>query len=139
VAVDVVINHKVCAGKEVDAVRYNMLSKKLSARRFAEAVRCHSSIENRLQRQLEVKFGEDQSRIRIGRAHANFGSRRMSLRLLKNNHAQKLGVENKRLAARWDDEYLVLVMFGTCLVVQLPGLVLRPNFGVQTADLVTCG
>ena len=90
-----------------------ILSKKLSAKRFAAAVRSHWSIENRLHWQLDMTFQENQSRLRRGHADANFSIlRRTALSLLKNNHAIKVGVKNKRLAAGWDDEYLEQVLFG---------------------------
>jgi predicted transposase YbfD/YdcC len=53
-------------------VRYYILSRYVSAPRFAEAVRSHWSIENRLHWQLDVTFQEDQCRIWNGHAHANF-------------------------------------------------------------------
>ena len=90
-----------------------LLSKKLSAKRFATAVRSHWSIQNRLPWQLDVAFQEDQSRLRRGHADANFSIlRRTALSLLKNNHAIKVGVKNKRLAAGWDDSYLEQILFG---------------------------
>jgi predicted transposase YbfD/YdcC len=94
-------------------MRYYILSKKLSARRFAVAVRSHWSIENQLHWQLDVTFQEDQSRVRLGHGDANFSIlRRTALSLLKNNHTLKVGVKNKRLAAGWDDSYLEQVLFG---------------------------
>jgi predicted transposase YbfD/YdcC len=100
-------------GKRSYEMRYYILSKKLSARRFAAAVRGHWSIENRLHWQLDVTFQEDQSRLRRGHADANFSIlRRTALSLLKNNHALSVGVKNKRLAAAWDDAYLQQVLFG---------------------------
>ena len=100
-------------GRRCYQMRYYIMSKKLSARRFAEAVRSHWSIENRLHWQLDVTFQEDQSRLRRGHADANFSIlRRTALSLLKNNHLLKVGVKNKRLAAGWDDSYLQQVLFG---------------------------
>ena len=100
-------------GKRSFETRYCILSKKLSARKFAEAVRSHWSIENQLHWQLDVTFQEDQSRLRLGHADANFSIlRRTALSLLKNNHTLKVGVKNKRLAAGWDDSYLEQVLFG---------------------------
>ena len=58
----------------------------LRSQRFAAAVRGHWSIENSLHWQLDVTFGEDQSRLRRGHADANFSIlRRTALSLLKNN------------------------------------------------------
>ncbi|SIO10307.1 hypothetical protein SAMN05444166_2462 [Singulisphaera sp. GP187] len=72
------------------------------------------SIENSLHWQLDVTFGEDQSRIRKGHADANFSIvRRMALSLLKNEESKNPGVKSKRLAAGWNDDYLEQVLFGT--------------------------
>jgi predicted transposase YbfD/YdcC len=112
-AIGVAINETVRDGKNTSEVRYYILSKKLSARKFAEAVRGHWSIENRLHWQLDVTFGEDQSRIRKGHADANFSIlRRTALSLLKNNRTSKVGIKNKRLTAGWDNDHLQQVLFG---------------------------
>lgn len=112
-AIGIAINITVRDGKETSEVRYYILSKFVSARRFANAVRGHWSIENRLHWQLDVTFQEDQSRIRKGHADANFSSlRRTALSLLKNNKTQKIGVKNKRLSAGWDEDYLMEVLLG---------------------------
>jgi len=112
-AIGMAINNTVRDGKECIEFRYYILSTFPSARRFAEAVRSHWSIENRLHWQLDVTFQEDQSRIRKGHADANFSSlRRTALSLLKNNHTRKFGVKNKRLAAALDEDYLTEVLLG---------------------------
>ena len=81
--------------------------------RFAEAVRGHWSIENRLHWQLDVTFQEDQCRIRQGHADANFSIlRRAALSLLKNETTAKVGIKNKRLSAAWDEDYLEKVLLG---------------------------
>jgi len=100
-------------GKNCCEVRYYILSKYIAARRFAEAVRGHWSIENRLHWQLDVTFQEDQCRIRQGHADANFSIvRRAALSLLKNETTAKVGIKNKRLTAGWDESYLEKVLFG---------------------------
>jgi predicted transposase YbfD/YdcC len=112
-AIGMAINNTVRDGKECIEVRYYILSKFLSSRRFGEAVRNHWAIENRLHWQLDVTFQEDQSRIRKGHADANFSSlRRTALSLLKNNCTKKIGVKNKRLVAALDDNYLTEVLLG---------------------------
>jgi hypothetical protein len=112
-AIGMAITYVICGGKETSEVRYYILSKKLSARRFGAAVRGHWSIENRLHWQLDVTFHEDQSRLRKGHADVNFSHlRRTALSLLKNNSTLKVGVKNKRLAAGWDEGYLAQVLFG---------------------------
>ncbi len=113
-AIGMVISDTLRGGKASLEIRYYILSKMMSARRFAAAVRGHWGIENRLHWQLDVTFGEDQSRIRKGHADANFSIlRRTALSLLKNNHSYKLGVKNKRLAAAWSDDYLLEILIGT--------------------------
>jgi len=94
-------------------VRYYILSKRLSARRFGALVRGHWGIENSLHWQLDVSFGEDQSRTRLDHAQANLGVlRRMSLSLLKNERSSKVGIKNRRLTAAWNTDYLHKVLFG---------------------------
>ncbi len=112
-AIGVAINNTKRDGKETGEVRYYILSKQISARRFAEAVRSHWGIENNLHWQLDVTFNEDQSRIRKGHADANFSIlRRTALSLLKNNNTKKVGIKNKRFLAALDEHYLVEVLMG---------------------------
>jgi predicted transposase YbfD/YdcC len=113
-AIGIVISSTQRGGKDCGEVRYYILSKYLSARRFAEAVRGHWGIENRLHWQLDVTFGEDQCRVRLGHADANFSIlRRAALGLLKNETTAKIGIKNKRLSAGWNDDYLEKVLIGT--------------------------
>lgn len=112
-AIGIAINHTVREGKECYAVRYYILSRYLSGKRFAGAVRDHWGIENSLHWQLDVTFGEDQCRVRKDHADANLSIlRRTALTLLKNETTQKLGIKNKRLTAGWDDTYLDKVLLG---------------------------
>lgn len=113
-AIGVAISDTQRAGKNSCQVRYYILSKQLSAKRFAAAVRGHWGIENSLHWQLDVAFGEDQSRLRQGHADANFSLlRRTALSLLKNCRTRTVGVKNSRLAAAWDDDFLLQVLCGT--------------------------
>ena len=106
-----VTEHK--SGKQSGDVRYYIASRYLSGQKFAAAVRGHWGVENSLHWQLDVTFGEDQSRLRKGHADANFSLlRRTSLSLLKNNKTEKVGVKNKRLCAAWDDNYRLKVLCG---------------------------
>jgi predicted transposase YbfD/YdcC len=112
-AIGVAISHTLRGGKASSETRFFILSKKLSARGFAAAVRGHWGIENRLHWQLDVSFQEDQSRIRQGHADVNFSLlRRAALSLLKNNRTAKVGIKNKRLRAGWDNDYLLEVLAG---------------------------
>lgn len=112
-AIGMAISTVVRDGKETTQRRYYILSKYISGRRFAEAVRGHWGIENRLHWQLDVTFGEDQCRVRKGHADANFSIlRRTALSLPKNEATAKVGVKNKRLIAAWDEDYLKKVLVG---------------------------
>lgn len=113
-AIGIAINNtELNNGKRRLDVRYYILSRYLSGRRFAEGVRGHWGIENSLHWQLDVTFGEDQCRIRKGYADENFSTlRRTALSLLKRESTAKVGIKNKRLTAAWDDDYLEKVLFG---------------------------
>src|SRR3990170_3837061 len=113
VAIGMVFVSAIRNGVEHMECRHYILSKYLTAKQFAKAVRDHWSIENRLHWQLDVTFQEDQSRIRKGNADANFSTlRRTALSLLKNNQTAKIGIKNKRLTAGWDEDYLQEVLLG---------------------------
>jgi predicted transposase YbfD/YdcC len=112
-AIGMTISNTQREGRDCNEVRYYILSKYVAGRRFAEAVRGHWGIENRLHWQLDVTFQEDQCRIRQGHADANFSIlRRTALSMLKNEHTLKVGIKNKRLAAGWDESYLEKVLLG---------------------------
>ena len=112
-AIGMAVGDAVRGGKSCDEVRYYILSKRLSGRRFGAAVRDHWSIENRLHWPLDVTFPEDRCRVRKGHADADLSIlRRTALSLLKNNSTLRVGIKNKRLAAAWDDSYLEQVLFG---------------------------
>jgi len=94
--------------------RYYILSRRLSAREFAEAVRGHWGIENSLHWQLDVSFGEDACRVRRDHAPANFSAiRRFTLGLLKRETSSRRGIETKRLKCAASDEYREKALFTT--------------------------
>lgn len=110
-AIGAVVTITIRNGKESTEIRYYILSRYLSGTMFANGVRKHWSVENNLHWQLDVSFGEDQSRIRKGHADQNFSIlRRTALSMLKNESTTKLGIKNKRLKAGWDDDYLLKVL-----------------------------
>jgi predicted transposase YbfD/YdcC len=82
------------------------------AQAITTAVRIRWQIENKQHWLLDVSFHEDQSRIRKGHAAENFSRvRRMAFHLLKQETTVcKLGVNNKRLRAGWDNDYLLHVL-----------------------------
>jgi predicted transposase YbfD/YdcC len=94
--------------------RYYILSRQLSAKEFADAVRGHWSIENQLHWQLDVSFREDESRVRTGHAAANLSViRRFALGLLKRETGCRRGIETKRLKCALSEEYREKVLFNT--------------------------
>ena len=111
-AIGISINNTTQRSGDSIEIRYYILSKYVSGSRFASAVRDHWGIENSLQGQLDVTFGEDQSRIRKGHADENFSTpRRTALSLLKQEKTAKCGVKNKRLQSGRDGDYLAKVVF----------------------------
>lgn len=112
-AIGMTVNRTIRDGKETIEGRYYILSRKLTAKQFGDAVRTHWSIENSLHWQLDVTFGEDQCRVRQGNADTNLSLiRRQALALLKNERTAKVGVKTKRLSAALDDDYLTKVLLG---------------------------
>lgn len=80
----------------------------LDAAAIARYGRGHWSVENNLHWQLDVSFGEDQSRIRKGHGAENYSRlSRIALNLLKRDRSVKAGIKAKRLNAGWDHDYLL--------------------------------
>ena len=77
---------------------------------FANAVRSHWGIENKVHWVLDVTFKEDDSRIRRGNATHNMGViRHMALNLLKKEKAKR-SLAGKRLRSAFNDEYRAKVL-----------------------------
>ena len=97
-------------GRSTTAIRYYLLSTSLSAARFAEVVRAHWHIENRLHWVLDVVMDEDQARARKDHAPENLARlRRCALNLLRVNpdHGSTRG---KIKRAGWDDSFLLQIL-----------------------------
>ncbi len=78
---------------------------------FLNATRQHWSIEHSLHWVLDVAFREDDSRIRKGHGAENFAMlRHIALNLLKQEQTTRIGTQNTRLKAGWDDAYLEKVL-----------------------------
>jgi predicted transposase YbfD/YdcC len=107
-SVGVVESTRELDGDKTTERRYFLASLQLDARRFAEAVRGHWSVENQLHWQLDVSFGEDQSRARAGHAAENLATlRRLALNIIKQDKSKKMGVRGKQKRAGWDNDYLL--------------------------------
>jgi Transposase DDE domain len=96
----------------VDATRQsNRRLTPLDAKRFADAVRGHWSIENQLHWILDVGFREDNSRATQGYSAENLAViRHLAVNLLTQEKTVKGGTRTKRLRAGWDDHYLTKVL-----------------------------
>jgi len=87
--------------------RYFISSLPCDAKRFAEAVRDHWSVENSLHWCLDISFREDDCRIRKGHAPENLAIiRRFALSLIKRDPLRKIGVKATRKRAGWSNDYL---------------------------------
>jgi predicted transposase YbfD/YdcC len=80
------------------------------AARLLHAIRDHWSIENTCHWSLDVIFGEDASRVRIGHAPQNFALlRRIALNLLKQD-TSKASLNQKRFRAALEDDFLLQLL-----------------------------
>ena len=91
--------------------RYYILSIESDVKGFAEAVRHHWSIENQLHWVLDVGFQEDSSKGCQGHSAENLAvMRHIGVNLLSQEKTAKVGIENKRLTAGWNNHYLETVL-----------------------------
>lgn len=81
------------------------------AKSLLELCRGHWSIENQLHWSLDVTFGEDHSRVRMGHAAEHLSRiRGIALTLLKQEVSFKAGLKRKRMRCALDPEYLLKVL-----------------------------
>lgn len=100
------------AGETTSEVHYFIGSRRMGARGYGRVLRQHWGIENHLHWQLDISFGEDQSRIQERHAAENFGLlRKLALSLLKRNPTKK-SIARKRKAAALDTDFLEEILTG---------------------------
>ena len=90
-------------GKTSTATRCTLSSARLTAARFATAVRAHWAIENSLHRVLDVPFDEDRMRNRKDHGPENLATlRKLTLNLLRKTRPN-LPISRKHKRAGWSD------------------------------------
>lgn len=88
--------------------RYYINSHVPTAEKFLGSTREHWHIENKLHWVLDVSFGEDQNRARVGNAAENLSTlKRITINLLKQENVSKKSIPNKRFMCALDSEYMV--------------------------------
>ena len=98
---------------EIGEQRYYISSLALDAKKAADTVRSHWSVENKLHWVLDVTFREDESRIRRGNgAEVMSTLRRLTLNLLKKNTSRKASLKRKRKIAALDENLLTELIQG---------------------------
>lgn len=90
---------------------YICSSNTYSATKMNHYVREHWAIENKLHWQLDVNFGEDDARKRIGNSAKNFNLLlKTALTLLQRDKINKISIRRKKLKASYNLEYRELMM-----------------------------
>jgi len=88
--------------------RFFISSLEGQADQFAQAVRDHWQIENRLHWVLDIAFREDEARLRKGYGAQNMAIlRHIALNLLQQDRSKQCGIHNKRLIAAWNHDFLL--------------------------------
>jgi predicted transposase YbfD/YdcC len=106
-----VVNGRARGGKPDTERRYYISSLALDAAELNRLIRSHWSIENQFHWALDVSFEEDACRVRVGDGAQNLAIlRRIALNLLKQNKTVRASLNNKRLRAGWNIEYLQTVL-----------------------------
>lgn len=105
-AIGMAFYERTIRGRTSEEIHYFIGSRVMPAKRYAEVLRGHWSIENQLHWHLDVTFEEDASRVQRPNAAENLALiRRMALGLLK-RHAGKGSLACKRYTAALDPAFL---------------------------------
>jgi predicted transposase YbfD/YdcC len=98
------------AGKPYEQVAYYISSLRLNAAQFAQGIRGHWGIENRLHWVKDVVLEEDSSRIRLGNAPANLSIiRSLVIAILRNNGYSSITTAVRMIA---DNLEQIFLLFG---------------------------
>jgi len=112
-SIGMVTRQRVVNGHATEEIVYYLSSLPPKVKQFAQAVRGHWGIENRLHWSLDVIFAEDQSRVRKDHSPLNLSMiRRLVLSILQRDTSLKDSLRGKRLRAGWDEEVLLQILTG---------------------------
>jgi len=100
-------------GKKSVERRYYISSLSMEAKVFANAVRSHWGIENKVHWLLDAVFGEDKSKIRKENSPENMAiARQIGINLLRKAPIEKMSVKARSLTALMDNNYKERALFG---------------------------
>ena len=105
------INVTIKGGKETIEARYYISSRPVKVTEFANSVRKHWGVES-MHWILDVVFGEDSSRIRIGHATENMSFVRRFVTSLLKQDTSRSSLKAKRKRAGWNTDFLENILFG---------------------------
>jgi predicted transposase YbfD/YdcC len=101
------------AGKPYEQVAYYISSLRLNAAQFAQGIRGHWGIENRLHWVKDVVLEEDSSRIRLGNAPANLSIiRSLVIAILRNNGYSSITTAVRMIAHNLEQIFLLFGKVG---------------------------
>ena len=105
------VESRIERGDKIATERRSYISSRaLSAAAFAEVARGHWAIENKLHWVLDVTFGEDLSRLRVGHGAKNMAVvRHFALNLVR-QVADNRSIKRRRKRAAWDPQYLLEIL-----------------------------
>ena len=105
------VESRIERGDKIETERRSYISSRaLSAAAFADAVRGHWAIENKLHWVLDVTFNDDRSRLRTGHGATNMAViRHFALNLVRQVD-DKRSIKRRRKCASWNPNYLLEIL-----------------------------